>query len=133
MASPPESPLLTEEQYLELERAAETKSEFHDGRMYAMAGGSLNHSLLSAKIAALLDRQLAAGCRVLSSDLRIKASAAGLYTYPDCSVVCDFVGRVVRAGAGSYFRLKKMRLGASDLAATMSGQPSPSRSATAKP
>jgi hypothetical protein len=36
---------LTEEQYLEIERSAEIKSEFHDGQMFAMSGGSLNHAL----------------------------------------------------------------------------------------
>ena len=38
MASLPAAPL-TEEQYLRIEREAETKSEFHDGQMFAMAGG----------------------------------------------------------------------------------------------
>ena len=42
MATLPDSPL-TEEQYLQIEREAETKSEFHDGRMFGMSGGSPNH------------------------------------------------------------------------------------------
>jgi Uma2 family endonuclease len=80
--------LLTEEQYLHLERDAETKSEFHDGQMFAVAGGSLNHSLLATRMVALLDRQTPSGCRAFNSDLRIKVAAAGLYTYADCSVIC---------------------------------------------
>ena len=87
MASLPDAPL-TEEQYLEIERSAEFKSEFHDGRMFAMSGGSPNHSLLSVRACSLLDRLVPAGCHVFNSDLRIKVAAAGLYTYPDCSVVC---------------------------------------------
>jgi Uma2 family endonuclease len=87
MASMPVSPL-TEEQYLHLEREAETKSEFHDGQMFAMAGGSPNHSLLANRMGALLDRQMPPGCRTFNSDLRIKVAAAGLYTYADCSVIC---------------------------------------------
>lgn len=87
MASLPDSPL-TEEQYLRLERAAEFKSEFFDGQVFAMSGGSPNHALLSAKLSSLLDRQLPPGCRVFSSDLRIKASKAKLYTYADCTVIC---------------------------------------------
>ena len=87
MASMPVSPL-TEEQYLHLEREAETKSEFHDGQMFAMSGGSLNHSLLATRMVALLDRQTPPGCRAFNSDLRIKVAAAGLYTYPDCGVFC---------------------------------------------
>jgi Uma2 family endonuclease len=87
MATLPDAPL-TEEQYLEIERLAEVKSEFHDGRMFAMSGGSLNHVLLSVRVCSLLDRQMPPGCRVCNSDLRIKVAAAGLYTYPDCSVIC---------------------------------------------
>ncbi len=87
MATVPDAPL-TEEQYLEIERLAEYKSEFHDGRMFGMSGGSPNHALLSASIIALLFPQMPAGCRVFSSDMRIKAALAGLYTYPDCSVIC---------------------------------------------
>ena len=87
MATLPDAPL-TEEQYLEIERLAEFKSEFHDGRMFAMSGGSLNHSLIATRMSALLDRQMPPGCRTCNSDLRIKVASAGLYTYPDCSVIC---------------------------------------------
>jgi Uma2 family endonuclease len=87
MATLPDAPL-TEEQYLAIERLAEFKSKFHDGRMSAMSCGSPNHALLSGAIIALLYRQMPAGCRVFSSDLRIKAVSAGLCTYPDCSVIC---------------------------------------------
>jgi Uma2 family endonuclease len=87
MASLPVAPL-TEEQYLQIERAALEKSEFHEGQMYAMAGGSPNHSLLANNIGAILRGQVPPGCRTFNSDLRIKVVAAGLYTYPDCSVIC---------------------------------------------
>src|SRR5260370_29960266 len=78
---------LTEEQYLNLERQALTKSEFHDGQMFAMAGGSLNHSLLASRMGALLDRQAPLGCRIFNSDLRIKVVSAGLSTHADCSIL----------------------------------------------
>ncbi len=87
MATLPDAPL-TEEQYLEIERFAETKSEFHNGRMFAMSGGSPNHALLGNRIGALLDRQMPPGCRTFNSELRIRVASAGLYTYPDCSVIC---------------------------------------------
>ena len=94
MATLPTSPL-TEDQYLAIERAAETKSEFHEGQMFAMSGGSRNHSRLSVRICALFDRLLPGGCDTFNSDMRIKVVAADLYTYPDCSVVCgepEFIG-----------------------------------------
>ena len=87
MASLP-APPLTEEEYLCLERQAETKSEFHDGQMFAMAGGSPNHSLLANSMGALLRDQVPPACRTFNSDLRIKVAPEGFYTYPDCSVVC---------------------------------------------
>ena len=87
MASLPGTPL-TDEQYLQIERLAETRSEFHDGQMFAMAGGSLNHSFIAAKMGALLDPQMPPGCRTFNSDLRIKIAAVRIFTYPDCGVLC---------------------------------------------
>jgi Uma2 family endonuclease len=87
MASLPDSPL-TEEEYLQIERLAETKSEYHDGCMFAMAGGSPSHSLLANTIGAILRDQMPPGRRTYNSDLRIKVAQARLYTYADCSVIC---------------------------------------------
>jgi Uma2 family endonuclease len=87
MASQP-IPRLTEEEYLRIERAAEFRSEFHDGQMFARPGAWVNHAFLSSRIGGMLDRQVPADCRVFGSDLRLKATAAGLYTYPDCMVIC---------------------------------------------
>jgi Uma2 family endonuclease len=80
-------PLLTVDQYLEIERAAETKSEFHNGRMYAMSGGTFPHSRLGMNAGAALNVALKKGpCFVNSSDLRVRAGQ--IHTYPDVSVVC---------------------------------------------
>lgn len=87
MASLPLSPL-TEEQYLQIERLADGKSEYHDGQMFAMSGGSLNHSLIATEMCALLVPQMPQGCRTFNSDLRIKIVAARIFTYPDCGVFC---------------------------------------------
>ena len=84
MATLPDA-LLTEEQYLDIEREAETKSEFRDGRIFAMAASSVNHALLGARIGSLLSYQMPAELRVYSCNLRIKAST--LYTYADCCVI----------------------------------------------
>ncbi len=87
MASLP-TPRLTEEQYLQIERLAETRSEFHDGQMFAMSGGSLNHSLIAGDMIALLRGRKPEACRVFTSDLRIKVPAASLLTYLDCGMFC---------------------------------------------
>lgn len=87
MATQPVQPL-TEEEYLRIERAAFEKSEFHDGQMFAMAGGSPNHALLGSQAIILLGNALPSGCRVFSSDQRIHMAVAATFTYSDCLVVC---------------------------------------------
>ena len=81
--------LLTPEQYLEIERQAEYKSEYYQGEMFAMAGAGLAHNVLVANLVAGLHSQLRSHpCRVLPSDMRVLVAATGLYTYPDVVVVC---------------------------------------------
>src|SRR5438045_2604198 len=81
----------TEEEYLALENSSETKHELINGELYAMAGASFEHNLISSNIARALGNALqAAGrrCAVLGSDQRLHITETGLYTYPDVSVVC---------------------------------------------
>ena len=88
MASQPIAPKLTEEEYLRLERAAFEKSEYHEGEVFAMSGGSANHALLGASITFVLRRQLPPGCRVFNSEMRVKVPGKRTYLYPDAIVVC---------------------------------------------
>jgi Uma2 family endonuclease len=80
--------MLTEEQYLTIERAAEFRSEFLDGEMFAMSGGSTNHARLQTNILVEISIGLrGSACEAFGSDFRIKISSR-MYTYPDVSVVC---------------------------------------------
>jgi Uma2 family endonuclease len=80
---------LTEAEYLEIERRAEFKSEFLDGEMFAMAGGTRSHSLIKCNLIRAIGNRLDGGpCRVYDSDMRVKVHVSGLYTYPDVSVAC---------------------------------------------
>jgi Uma2 family endonuclease len=80
---------LTEAEYLDLERRAEFRSEFLDGEMFAMAGGTSSHSLIKCNLIRALGNQLEQSpCVVYGSDMRVKVQMAGLYTYPDFSVAC---------------------------------------------
>jgi len=80
---------LTEEQYLAIERAAEFRSEFVDGEMFAMSGGTLRHSRLQQNISSELYISLRGReCEAFNSDCRVRVSATGMYTYPDVIVVC---------------------------------------------
>lgn len=82
-------PRLTPEQYLAIERAAERKSDYFRGEMFAMASGTAAHNLIVTNILAELRQQLKSKpCRVFPSDMRVLVRASGLYTYPDIAVVC---------------------------------------------
>lgn len=97
MAEPAhEPPVLSAEQYLEFERDSEIKHEFLDGKVFAMAGSSLAHNRLCANLGGLLYQHLRGGpCAAYPADLRVFVESAGLYTYPDLSIVC---GEPVLAG-----------------------------------
>ncbi len=76
-------PLLTAAEYLAIERAAESRSEFHDGVMYAMAGGTHRHSRLKSSCMVALGLRLRGKkCQPTDSDMRVLVPATGLYTYP---------------------------------------------------
>ncbi|MBI3210107.1 MAG: Uma2 family endonuclease [Candidatus Solibacter usitatus] len=82
-------PLLTEEEYLAIERKAATKSEYFRGEMFAMSGGTYPHHVIAMNISgrlysALEDRH----CAVFAEGLRLRVSSSGLYTYPDVMVIC---------------------------------------------
>ncbi|MBI2302697.1 MAG: Uma2 family endonuclease [Armatimonadetes bacterium] len=81
--------LYTPEEYLALERAAETKSELYEGEIVAMSGGTAPHALIAVNASASLVVQLRARpCRVYSSDLRVRLASRRSYFYPDVSVAC---------------------------------------------
>ena len=80
---------LTPEQYLEIGRSAEYKSEYYRGEMFAMAGASYAHVLLVSN----LNTELSTGlrgtpCHVIMSGLRVRTGHDGLYTYPDIVAIC---------------------------------------------
>jgi Uma2 family endonuclease len=82
-------PLLTPEEYLEMERASEIRHEYIDGRVYAMTGGTRAHSDIITNLARELANQVRGGpCRLHLGNLRIKVTASGRYTYPDLSIAC---------------------------------------------
>jgi Uma2 family endonuclease len=82
-------PYLTEEEYVNLERASTRKHEYYAGEIFAMTGASEQHNLIATNITASLHQQLRGrDCRVYPSDMRLKVLQTGLNTYPDITVVC---------------------------------------------
>lgn len=85
----PSRVFVTPEEYLERERAAETKSEYHDGAIVAMVGGTARHNQVTGNIYRHLGNQLEGGpCRIYINDVKVRIPAANFYTYPDVFVVC---------------------------------------------
>ena len=79
----------TPQEYYALERDADYKSDFYAGEIFAMAGGTVQHSLISANLTREVGQQLKdKPCRVFESNLRVAVKATGLRCYPDVSVFC---------------------------------------------
>jgi Uma2 family endonuclease len=82
-------PKYTIEQYIELEKSSEERYEYFAGEVFAMAGGSLNHSLIGTNISRAIGNRLSGKpCIALNSDIRVKVPADPPYRYPDATVVC---------------------------------------------
>ena len=76
----------TEDEYLVREDAAEERSEYVNGELQPMSGGTDDHNLISGNVCgelrAILRRR---DCRVYGSDMKVYAD--GAMRYPDASVV----------------------------------------------
>ncbi len=96
MPSPTQT-LYTPEQYLALERLALEKSKYINGRLIPMAGArpthntmGLAHNTITVNLAGMLRNSfLGRPCRGYGSDMRVRVSATGLFTYPDVLALCD--------------------------------------------
>src|ERR1043166_9688652 len=81
--------LISPGEYLDLERRADIRSEYIDGRMYAMSGASRPHSLIVGNFFRELSSQFRSRrCEAHANDIRLKVSPTGMYTYPDIVAVC---------------------------------------------
>lgn len=80
---------ITPEQYLDLERKAQTKSEYYRGEVFAMSGASREHNLIALNLGSEIRNQLKGRpCEAYVADMRVVVDRTGLYTYPDVVVVC---------------------------------------------
>jgi Uma2 family endonuclease len=77
------------EEYLAFERGTDARHEYLDGHVYAMAGESIEHSRICVNVAGELRARLKGSpCEVLSPNMKVATSPAGLFSYPDVVVVC---------------------------------------------
>ena len=78
----------TPEEYLALEEQAEYKSEYHNGEIIPMTGGTTNHNEISGNLYANLKFALKKKpYRVYIADVRLWIPYHSVYTYPDVMVI----------------------------------------------
>lgn len=78
------------EEYLALEEMAEYKSEYVDGEIVPMTGGSINHNRIVRNVLTLFTTTLhSTECEALGSDMRLWLPEYNVFTYPDITVICD--------------------------------------------
>ena len=83
-----EQQIYTPEEYLKLELASETRSEYRNGAIIPMTGGTPDHNELAINLAALLKSALRGQpYRIFATDQRLWVPHRHLYTYPDVMVV----------------------------------------------
>jgi Uma2 family endonuclease len=81
---------LGHEAYFALEQAEDARYEYLAGEVFAMAGGSERHALISSNVLiglgnALRDRP----CRVYGSDMKLHVAEFDQFCYPDVMVLCE--------------------------------------------
>jgi Uma2 family endonuclease len=83
-------PRFTPEEYFAWEEQQLVRHEYINGEVYAMSGGTINHSEIALNFGSLLKNHLrGSGCRTLNSGARVNILASSNYVYPDVSVTCD--------------------------------------------
>jgi Uma2 family endonuclease len=83
-------PRFTPEEYFAWEEQQLERHEYINGEVYAMSGGSINHSDIAGNLLILLKTHLrGSGCKTLNSDARVNIVESTNYVYPDISVTCN--------------------------------------------
>jgi len=81
----------TVKDYLQQEEETDRKWEYHDGRITALAGGTLNHGILCGNIFGELRnglRKKKSKCKPYTSEIKIYIEKKNSYVYPDSMVIC---------------------------------------------
>lgn len=83
-------PIISEQAYLEMEKASAIKHEFVDGYIFAMVGSSRMHNKIALNIGSAMHQHLKdTPCEVYMSDVKLKIAHLNSYYYPDIMLGCD--------------------------------------------
>lgn len=88
MTALPKKKKYTPEEYLALEETAEYKSEYIDGSIFKMAGGTEAHNDITLNVAAQLRTKLRGKCKTFANDMKVWVAEVATFFYPDVTVVC---------------------------------------------
>ncbi|MFI3218150.1 MAG: Uma2 family endonuclease [Methylococcales bacterium] len=72
-------PLLSEDDYLEMERVSKIRHEYVDGYIFAMAGGSRSHNKIAMNTGSALHQHV----KGTACDVKLKIAHRRSYYYPD--------------------------------------------------
>ena len=76
-------------EYQALEERSEIRHQYYKGEVFAMAGGTLNHSSLILRCATqLMAATESRGCRVFAESVQLMVANGEYFTYPDVMVTC---------------------------------------------
>lgn len=78
----------TPEEYLALEEKAEYRSEYDDGEIVAMAGGSLNHARIIGNIDRGFGEKLGKNCESITTEVKIRVESYRKFYYPGVFIFC---------------------------------------------
>lgn len=82
---------VTLEEYLEIEQTTQIKHEYHDGTIYAMSGGTIEHGLISGNTFGEIKfalRKKGSDCKAINSEVKLHIQSLNKYVYPDVMVIC---------------------------------------------
>jgi Uma2 family endonuclease len=88
MTALPRNKIYTPEEYLALEEKAEYRSEYINGEIFKMAGGTEAHIQISFNATRLFADKLRGKCRAYQSEMKVWVEDAGTFFYPNVTVVC---------------------------------------------
>jgi len=78
-------------EYQALEHSTNTKYEYHDGTIFSMAGGTIEHGLIAGNTYGEIKfglRNKGTNCTVTNSEVKLHVKDSNKFLYPDCMVIC---------------------------------------------
>ncbi len=82
----------SEEEYLAIEEQADYKSEYCNGEIFAMSGGSYNHNVICLNLGwGIREATSNKNCTGFIGDMKLNIPVANAFVYPDLMVVCGDV------------------------------------------